>query len=187
MKKGRMGPLPLVVAIVILTVLTGGVVAYMFRTTADKQNQFTPAKVSCEVHEVFDSAKAEKSSITVENTGNIDAYLRLRLVSYWVKVEADGSETIASRASEMPEITPADGWIAGADSTYYYALPIAPEQVTPEFLETGRTIVLRIDGDYHQVLDVFAEAIQSVPETAVEESWGVTIEGGSIRSVGSDS
>lgn len=187
MKKGRMGPLPLVVAIVILTVLTGGVVAYMFRTTADKQNQFTPAEVSCEVKEVFDSDKAEKSSIRVQNTGNIDAYLRLRLVSYWVKVEADGSETIASKVSEMPEITPADGWIAGADSTYYYALPIAPGAMTPEFLETGTKIVLRREDEYRQVVDVFAEAIQSVPEKAVEESWGVTIEGGSIRSVGSDS
>ncbi len=72
----------IVTALVLLgLVLCGTVISYMFHISEQKDNLFTPAEVSCEVLESFNGE--EKSSIAVENTSNIAAYLRLRLVSYW--------------------------------------------------------------------------------------------------------
>lgn len=164
----------IVTALVLLgLVLCGTVISYMFHISEQKNNLFTPAKVSCEVSEAFDGV--EKSSIKVENTGNIDAYLRVRLVSYWV----DGDGNIVAKPSKKLTFTIANGWKAGLDDTYYYISPIKPEDKTPNLLAEGEKIVLEQEDGYSQVVEVFAEAIQSKPTTAVE-SWPVTLDSNGI-------
>ena len=46
----------------------------------------------------------------------------------------------------------------------------------------GSSIILAKDGEYLQVVDVFAEAIQANPTTAVRDSWLVNISGSEIVS-----
>ena len=157
---------------VILVLLCGATFALMYRQTQALNNQLEAAVVDCTVLEEFNGT--EKSSITVKNTGNIDAYLRLRLVSYWV----DSNDKIVSKPSKMPTVTVAAGWVAGSDNTYYYSKPIAPGGITPNLLDVNMTLVEE-DG-YLQVVEVFADAIQSKPPEAVTKSWGVTIDGDSI-------
>ncbi|MBQ8611069.1 MAG: hypothetical protein IJ412_05085 [Oscillospiraceae bacterium] len=160
--------------------LCGSVLAYMYRVTELTQNAFTPAYVDCIAAETFDGTT--KSQITVQNTGNIPAYLRVRLVSYWVYAE---SGEIAPIASQAPAFTLGPGWVAGSGSTYYYAVPVAAEAITGNLLG-GPPLTLEIktidSTTYHQVIDVFAEAIQSVPADAVIDSWGVTLSGDTITS-----
>ena len=160
----------LVAATILLATLTTTVVAYMFRTTEEKNNQFSPAKVSCEVHEQINSPLTEKTGVTVKNTGNIDAYLRVRFVSYWI----DAESKVANKSSEMPTFEITEDWIAGADNTYYYKMPVSPGMKTGELLASE--IVLSEEDGYKQVIDVFAEAIQSKPDGAVQGSWGVTLD-----------
>lgn len=156
----------------LLVLLCGTTFALMLRQTAPLDNQFEAAVVNCTVVESFDGA--QKTRIAVKNNAptdqppsNIPAYLRVRLVSYWV----DGDGNIISKPSEMPEITIADGWIKGADNTFYYSYPVDPGASTPNLL--GADIDLEQDSDgYRQVIEVFADAIQSKPESAVTESWG---------------
>ena len=165
----------IVTALVLLgLVLCGTVISYMFHISEQKDNLFTPAEVSCEVLEEFADNKT-KSSIVVENTSNIAAYLRLRLVSYWV----DGDGNIVAKPSQMPSFTIANGWRAGPDDTYYYISPIKPEDKTPNLLADGQKIVLKQEDGYSQVVEVFAEAIQSKPVDAVE-NWGVTLDDNGI-------
>lgn len=167
MKKHGFLAVILIVAAVAIA-LCGTVFAYMLRQTEYEDNQFTPAEVSCKVEEAFDGEK--KSSIKVLNTGNIDAYLRVRLVSYWV--DADGN--IVAEPSSMPEITPAAGWIKGANDTYYYQSPVALGEFTGELL-SSKIDLLEKDG-YQQVIEVFAEAMQSKPTNAVTDSWKVSLD-----------
>lgn len=162
----------LLVLVSLLVLLCGTTFALMFRQTEPLDNQFEAAVVSCAVVESFDGTT--KSSIAVKNTGNIDAYLRLRLVSYWV----DSKGNIISKPSQMPTVSVASGWVAGSDNTYYYSQPVAPNVTTPDLL--GAKITLVQEDGYLQVIEVFADAIQSKPEAAVTESWGVTLPGGNI-------
>lgn len=162
----------LLVLVLVLVLLCGTAFALMFRRTSEMRNQFEAARVSCDVTEKFDGTI--KSSIAVRNTGNIDAYLRLRLVSYWV----DSNGNIVSKPTQLPTISPANGWLSGPDNTYYYPQPVAPGDTTLNLLSTGLTLVEE-DG-YLQVVEVFADAIQSKPAEAVTGSWGVTLVGDKI-------
>lgn len=160
-----------VALLLVLAVICGSVFAYMFHRTEEEDTTFAPATVSCKVAEEFNGT--EKSSITVQNTSNIPAYLRVRLVTYWV----DGEGNVAAKSSRDLSITPAKDWIAGEDNTFYYAKPVAPGASTPELLASGTTIVLTEENGFLQVVDVFAEAIQAEPTKAVTESWKVTVDG----------
>lgn len=171
MKKHRALLILLIALLAISLMLCGTVFAYMFRKTEYKDNEFTPANVSCKVVEEFDGT--QKTSIQVQNTGNIDAYLRVRLVSYWV--DADGN--VVAKPSEKPEIALASGWIKGANNTYYYESPVVLGRLTPNLLNDGTSISLAQDENgYLQVIEVFAEAIQSEPENAVTSAWKVTLD-----------
>lgn len=169
MNKSRTFYTILITGLVIALVLCGAVIAYMFRQTEYENNEFTPAEVSCEVEEAFDGT--QKTSVQIENTGNIDAYLRVRFVSYWV----DSNGNVVPKASEMPDITMADGWLKGSNGTYYYTVPVAPDGLTDNLL-AAPMILRQDDNGYLQVVEVFAEAIQSEPAKAVTGSWSVTVD-----------
>jgi hypothetical protein len=158
------------VSVVTLATISGSVVAYMVKRTQFKENTFTPAVVTCELHEVKNADTTKKTSITVENTGNVNAYMRVRLVSYWVD-PATGA--IAAKPSPVVSFTPGLGWVAGSGNTYYYQAPVAPGDTTYELLGSAITLT-SLDG-LVQVVEVFAEAIQAQPTTAVTDSWGVTL------------
>ena len=169
----------LIPVILAVAMLCGSVYAYMYRKSMAVENTFIPAYVDCVVDEDF--ADNKKTAITVENTGNIDAYIRVRLVSYWI----DESGAIVSKSSEMPTFDIADDWISDEGNyTYYYTKKVAPDASTTTLLDSGSTITLRLSSEgYRQVVEVFAEAIQAEPDNAVTDSWNVTIADDVITSV----
>lgn len=139
---------------------------------AEKTNTFVPAEVTCKVEESLFSGV--KSDVCVKNTGNVAAYLRIRLVSYYV----DDNGSIAGRvSSQYPMLTLQNGWIAGADHTYYYPTPVEPGEKTEILCDpiTLDTVELADGTPVYQVLEVFAEAIQAEPVRAVQEAWNVTV------------
>lgn len=167
--KRRLIPVALLMAMVLIC---GSVFAYMFMRTANQTSTFVPAKVSCTVSEEFNQTTGAKSSITVKNTGNIDAYLRVRLVSYWV----DSNNNVAAKSSPNLELNyDTTNWIAGSDDTFYYIHPVLPGDSTPVLFPGSITLDESAEG-FRQVVDVFAEAIQAKPADAATESWDVTLE-----------
>ena len=165
----------ILVALFLLTVIMmciGSVGAYMRKQTEVVENVFVPAKVSCVVNETFQDNK--KTNITITNTGTIKAYLRLRLVTYWV----DSNGNILFETS--PTISVAldkNFWVQSGD-TYYYKEPVGPGESTEKLLENGKFIQLVDDDDNgkRQVVEVFAEAIQSKPTEAVTGVWPVVLD-----------
>ena len=105
--------------LLLVTMTIGGTVAYLVAKSGPAENTFTPSRVSCEVTEEFDGET--KSEVNVKNTGDTDAYIRVRLVSYRVN---DAKEHIGGTA-EIPEFTPGYGWVEHG-GYYYYTLPVAP-------------------------------------------------------------
>ena len=156
--------------VLVAVVLSGTAVAYMFRRTEAKNNQFTPAQVSCEIDEELSDDGDQKVNIWVRNTGNINAYLRLRFVTYWV--DADGN--ILGKPATMAEVSMDAGWLKGSNDTYYYYEPVSPEESTGPLLAEPIDLPVDAEGN-RQVIEVIAEAIQSVPTDAVKGSWGVTV------------
>lgn len=173
-----------VIAVIVL--MCGTVFALMFHQTQLFENLFEPAYVDCEVHEKLDvdgdytsgTQNAQiKTGITVKNTGNIDAYLRVRLVTYWV----DDDGNVVGKPSPELNISANADWVRGSGNTFYYKYAVSPAFSTGELL--SQAIELQIDTDgTRQVIEVFADAIQSLPEKAVAQSWPVTVADGQIIS-----
>ena len=169
-------PGALLLTLVLLALaLTGATLAYLITHTGPVPNRFTPAHVSCNVTEDFDGTT--KKNVNVTNTGDIDAYLRVKLVTY--RVNDDGQHI--GGTADIPAFTPGDGWVAYGDY-YYYTYPVAPGQQP----ETPLIDSLTLTGSYNdadggkQALEIMAEAIQSAPEEAAGQAWGVTITPGRV-------
>ena len=169
-------------ALFTVILLCGVTVAFLIKQTEKKVNEFSVATVTCEVHEKTDimgdategtQNANTKASIKVKNTGNIEAYLRVRLISYWVQ-EKDGELQRVGKTSKMPAVSMAEDWVKGSDNTYYYIKPVQPGEFTSELLKEG--IVLAEEEGYQQVVEVFAQAIQANPTDAVTEAWGVNVD-----------
>lgn len=174
---GRLTAMVIATAL-LLALAISGTVAWLTTKDAPITNTFNPSKVACEVTETFNSTTGVKSSVNVKNTGDIDAYIRVKLVTY--RTNEQGQHIGGTAA--LPEFTPGAGWVA-YNGYYYYTKPVAPNECPAADLigTSGVTLVEYTDVDGgKQAIDVMAEAIQSVPAQAVGEAWGVTISEGSV-------
>lgn len=165
MKKRRVKAVVIICLLVIIVAMCGAVLAYMFQQTESRESELIPAEVSCQVEEDFADG-IEKKEIRVKNTGNIPVYIRLCMVSYWVQ---EGK--ITSKPSEYPEVKLGEDWIEGENHIFYYTKPVSQGEKTGDLLEAGSSIILREEDGYQQVVEVFAEAIQYEPDTALKEGW----------------
>lgn len=164
-----------VTAIVMATVLLlalaiGGTVAWLSTKDTPITNTFLPSKVACKVTENFNGTV--KTNVNVENTGNTQAFIRVKLVTY----RTNGQGQHIGGTAELPEFKLGDNW-EEHDGYYYYTLPVKAGETPKTNLTDSMTLV----GSYgdtdggKQAIDVMAEAIQSVPGTAVQAAWGLSI------------
>ena len=173
---GRLTAMVIATAL-LLALAISGTVAWLTTKGAPITNTFNPSKVACEVTESFNGTV--KSSVNVKNTGDIDAYIRVKLVTY--RTNAQGQHIGGTAA--LPDFTPGEGWVP-YNGYYYYTKPVAPNAQPENALISSINLTEKyIDADGgRQAIDVMAEAIQSVPEAAVKAAWG---EGFSIANDGS--
>ena len=164
--------------LLIAVVAVGGTLAWLSAKTDEVKNTFIPGKVTTEVTEEFDGKI--KSKVNVINTGNVDAYVRVKLVTYRVN---DKGEHIGGEAN-IPEFEPGDGWVQYTDGYYYYTKTVAPGSRPEADLISSITLVGAYDDPDggKQVIEVMAEAIQSVPAEAAGEAWGVMISENGVTS-----
>lgn len=153
--------------LLVATMVVGGTLAYLFTNTEPVENIFTPSYVSCSVTESFDGTT--KRNVNVTNTGNIDAYIRVKLVTY--RVNNKGYHI--GGTAEIPPFDPGAGWVKNGDY-YYYTKPVDPgTEPAAALISSIGLIGSYTDADGgKQVIEVMAEAIQSVPEDAVKAAWG---------------
>jgi hypothetical protein len=191
MKHGNTKRLSIIIVGAILIVASVSVtVAYIIIRSPEITNLFVPAKIDCQVLEtetVIDGVVTKKS-VRVQNTGNCDAYIRVRVVTYW----EDSKGNLVARTSPENKF---DGdwkyndaaWIYDdTNQTFYHKAPIGANDVTAELLGSGFDgITLKPESveqegnvtfTYYPVVEFIVEGIQGAPDTAVTESWGVTLD-----------
>ncbi len=177
-QKGRSGKkrsgILMISLLALFIAVAGGTLAYLVANTSPVENTFQPAEVTCEVDEDFDGTY--KENVNVTNTGDINAYIRVRLLSYRVNDDGD----IIGGTAVIPDFTPGAGWVKHTDGMYYYTSPVAPgdQPETPLIGKISLTDYVmkfkdgndpddpygKISGDLDQgkqVIEVIAEAIQA--------------------------
>lgn len=179
-RRGRMATVVLSL-VLLLALAVGGTVAWLNARTPKVTNTFTPAHVTCEVEEAFDKTTGVKTDVNVKNTSDIDVYIRVKLVTYRTN---DAGQHIGGTA-ELPAFTLGENWVE-KNGYYYYTLPVAPSKTPAANLADKMTLTASYDDadGGKQALDVMAEAIQSAPEEAVADAWGVKIAQGSVTKAG---
>lgn len=158
--------------LLLLGAAVGSTVAFLIDKTEPVENAFEYAKVSCEVTENFTNNK--KDNVQVKNTGTTDAYIRATYVVNWV--DKDGNIAASDPAGYSYNVTenPGNSWKKGSDGYFYYTSPVAPGNSTQGSLLTC-TVTYPVNPEYTLSVEILAEAIQSTPDNAVQEAWGVSI------------
>ena len=138
-----------VTAIVMATVLLlalaiGGTVAWLSTKDEPITNTFLPSKVACKVTEDFDSTTGEKTNVNVENTGNTQAFIRVKLVTYRTN---DQGQHIGGTAA-LPDFELGADWVE-YDGYYYYKLPVAAGGKPEADLTKKMTLKGNCDGRGH--------------------------------------
>lgn len=175
-KQNRTKKWALLLSLALLTVAVTGTIAYLVTNTDPVTNTFTEAKVPNTPVEEFDGTV--KTSIKVKNEGNIDAYVRVKLVTYRVN---DKNEHIGGTAT-IPVFKLGTGWFE-QDGYYYYKKPVSPGGESGNLIGDENSIELKSYDDADggkQVIEVISESIQSVPTDVVEDAWSVTVVNGEL-------
>lgn len=184
----------------LLLVAVGTTLAYIFTETNPVENTFNPSKVACAVVENNnpDENRADivlndsiKTNVQIKNTGDTDAYIRVAVVVNWM--DKDGTKVWATKPVEGADgdytITYANkpNWVKGSDGYWYYTKSVPPTEgnnltdILIEKATQNKEGPKGTDGtQYYLSIEIVASAIQSTPETVVEEQWGVTVENGVI-------
>ena len=158
--------------LLLLGAAVGSTVAFLIDKSAPVENAFEYAKVSCEVTEEFKNNT--KEHVQVKNTGTIDAYIRATYVVNWVDEQGNIAAAVPESYSYSVTENPGNSWKKGSDGYFYYTSPVAPDASTEGSLLTC-TVTYPVNPEYTLSVEVLAEAIQSTPDKAVQEAWGVSI------------
>lgn len=175
---GAKRSLVLVVSVLALVLaVAGGTLAWLTANSGPVTNTFTPAQVSCEVDETFQNNV--KSAVSIKNTSNIDAYIRAYVVVTWKN--ADGNVygkpvKDTDYTMTMPNNTK---WFKSGDY-YYYPDAVPSGASTGMLIKECKLIGTPPADGYSLSVEIIAEAIQSQPDSAVQQAWGVTIANGNV-------
>lgn len=163
----------LLLAVILLAgAVIGTTVAYLTTNTDAITNTFEYARVTCEVKEEFNGNS--KQNVKIQNTGNIDAYIRATYVVNWL--DKDGNIVPASSVPNTYVVSVTEtstDWKKESDGYYYYMKPVAPGGLTDGSL-IGYTVTYPENREYTLQVEIIASAIQSQPASAVQQAWGVT-------------
>ena len=183
----------LVSLLLVLGVAVGGTVAFLSTRTDSKVNTFTPSEVTCAVTETFENNV--KSRVAVKNTGDTTAFIRAVINVTWMKDAEAGTKYNAGDQTVSAKVPVKDtdysitfakntNWIQGADGYYYYKLPVAPQGSTEVLIDECKLLEnASVPDGYHLSVEIVASAIQSAPDSVVQNMWHVTVENGKITGV----
>lgn len=165
-----------IVSIALLLVgMVGGSLAYLFTSTEDVNNTFTPAEVPPVIDEDFD--KSTKKDVKIINDGTVAAYIRAAVIVNWL--DDDGNIVANPEGHEYScPVHTDNGWFDGGDGYYYYSSIVSVGGTTTELITEAKPTAGTV---YRLQIDVMAQTIQTVPDSVVADKWpAVKVENGKL-------
>ncbi len=146
-------------AVLVVAAAIGGTLAWLTSTPNSITNTFVPGEVPNLVTEdPFDGTT--KSNVRVQNTGNVDAYIRVALVPIWRNVSDNNGAGIAATLSQLTFTGfPGTKWTEGTDGYYYYEDRVTPGASTEALIGTAKVNVTH-EGKYLE-LQILSQSIQA--------------------------
>ena len=170
-RRNRKPTLLMLALAILLVAVVGTTIAYLFTNTGSIANTFTSASVTTEITEDFKNNV--KDNVQVQNTGDVEAYIRAAVVVTWQNDVGEVYPTAPVEDTDYTVTYPGNGWVKHTDGYYYYTSSVAPDKSTGVLLTSCQPVEGMTPEDYHLVVEILASAIQSKPANAVTEAWGV--------------
>lgn len=169
----------LLISVIVLAVgIVAGTVAWLVSTTRDVQNTFTVARVPIEIDEDFNGDT--KENVKVKNTGDVDAYIRARIVVTWQDEDGNvyGKTPVKGTDYTMTEL--GAGWFEQG-GYYYHREKVSPNATTTVLIQECKEVADKAPEGYHLCVEILAESIQADGKTAegtpaVTDAWGVNVD-----------
>lgn len=162
----------LAAVIVLLAGAVGGTWAFLVAQSEPVQNNFTYAHVRCRIDEKFENGV--KSDVKIQNTGDISAYIRARIVVTWKDANGNVSSTVPVKNTDYTIAFNEKDWTQQG-GYWYCKTAVNPNGFTPELIsECKKTANANAPKGYDLSVEILADAIQSEPASAVTEAWGNT-------------
>lgn len=178
-----------VVFVSVLLICMGGVnmtIAYLSSSTNKVTNTFTPSQVTTKVVESFFNG-VKKTNVRIQNTGDIDAYIRADIVITWMNENGDVLGEIPQEGTDYT-LTLNNGagkWFSKEGFYYWPSIVTAYDDDTTKtdkdltenlIVEAEALKTKMVNGiDYYISIEIISSAIQANPSTAVEQAWRVTV------------
>ena len=171
----------LVCLLLTVAIAVSGTIAYIFTSSNPVVNTFTPVTPGSQIDEEFENNV--KSNVVVTNTGEVDSYIRAKVVITWqdgagniypLAPTKDTDYTISYlsvKDSTTGDVRITTDWILSADGFWYYKEPVAAGASTTNLIGEARQIKECEDTNYKLHIEILSQAIQSTPSTAVVEAW----------------
>lgn len=168
--KARKTALWVLVAVLVCAAV-GSVSAFMIKRAQGSADAFQTAKVECRVDRADTGGK---TTVTVKNTGNVAAYVRVQLVAGWKG--SDGNLYYQS-VTELA-VSDGSGWVRVGNTFYYPKAVSAGEKVTLSLgtVTQGNAPTTDENVTINDTLEILAGAVQADPIDAVKALWGVTVD-----------
>ena len=168
----------LVSLVLIAAIAVGSTVAFIATSTKSITNIFNPANVTIDIDEKFDNGV--KTDVQVKNTGSTDAFIRAKIVVTWKDANGNVSATKPVENTDYTMTLNETNWFRGSDGFYYCKTSVAPNGgSTPVLIEKCEKTGTPPDG-YDLSVEIIASGIQSTPDGAVKEAWGMTVANGQL-------
>lgn len=159
-------------ALFLLVGVVDGTAAFLMTKTDNVQNNFEYGNVATIVQEDFDDNGLVKSNVSIQNTGNISAYIRATVVVTWQDYEGNVLSDIPKEGTDYTIIYTAPGWKQGTDGYWYYQTAVPASKYTGQLISGCNRGATKapVDG-YTLHVEILADAIQAEPADAVKEAW----------------
>lgn len=167
----------------IVTAVIGTTMAYLVSDTPAVTNTFTAATVDSDVEETFDGTT--KENVKIQNTGDIKAFIRAKVVVTWQKTEngetyilpariGDYSITYNTNKQNAIDDSVAGQWTLANDGFYYWSSEVPATKFTGILIESCSPAADKAPEGYNLHVEILAEAIQAEPANVVTDVWGFT-------------
>lgn len=177
-------PVALVAILVLLCCAVAGTVAFLVTKTDSVVNTFTPSKVTTYVEEEFNGQT--KSNVKIQNTGDIDAYIRVAVIVNWADDKGNVSGTPVKDSDYVMDLNIDTGtttnapWFKGSDGYYYCKTAVksvkqdTKDCYTPVLIKSCiKATGAQAPAGYDLQVTILADGIQSKPDKVVKEVWKV--------------
>lgn len=167
--------------VALLLGVIGGTLAYMAAKTEPVQNQFTFGDLPIDIPETID--KGVKSNVKIHNGGNVDAYVRAKIVVTWKNAAGEVSGVIPKESTDYTMELNKTNWFEGKDGFWYCSLPVkaGPNSFSPVLItKATRTKEANIPEGYNLSVEILAQSVQADGvkdgRPMVENLWPVTVD-----------